>query len=60
MEQSAFVMKLKPGVIDATIANTLKEEACIRRWWDYNTDLMECLPDHEPCSHPLQLAFHMD
>ena len=87
MEQSAFVMKLKPGVIEEykrrhdeiwpevlkahTLAGirdysifydpeTLKEEACIRKWWDYNADLMECKPDNEPCSRPLRLVFHMD
>ena len=104
MEQSAFVMKLKPGVIeeykrrhdtiwpdvlkahtlagirdysifydpetlmlfavrrltDGETTETLKEEACIRKWWDYNADLMECRPDNEPCSRPLRLVFHMD
>ena len=32
----------------------------VRRWWDYNADLMECKPDHEPVCIPLEEVFHMD
>ena len=39
---------------------TLKEEACIRKWWDWNADLMECSPDNEPCTRTLIPVFHMD
>lgn len=104
MKQDAFIMKLKPGVVeeykrrhdeiwpnvlkahvlagirdysiyfdeetlilfavrrltDDNTANLLKEEACIREWWNYNADLMECKSDNEPGSRPLRLMFHMD
>jgi len=38
----------------------MREDALVQKWWSYNADLMECLPDHEPVSKPLEEVFHMD
>ncbi len=40
--------------------DALRQEDCIRRWWERNIDLMECRPDCEPVARDLTLVFHMD
>ncbi len=47
-------------ITDDGTPDGMKEEALVRKWWDYNADLMECHPDHEPVCIPLKELFHMD
>lgn len=47
-------------VADGASPERMKENELVRRWWDYNADLMECKPDHEPVSVSLTEVFHMD
>lgn len=45
---------------DGASPERMREDELVWRWWDYNADLMECLPDHEPVSVPLPEIFHID
>lgn len=45
---------------DDASAELMKEDELVRRWWDYNADLMECYPDNEPVCRLLEEMFHMD
>ena len=45
---------------DDNTANTLANEATMRKWWDYMADIMECNPDNSPVVRDLQEVFHMD
>ena len=47
-------------VADGSSPERMREDELVRRWWDYNADLMECKPDHEPVCVPLDEVFHMD
>ena len=38
----------------------MKTDELVRKWWDYNADLMECYPDNEPVAVSLKEVFHMD
>jgi len=41
-------------------ADRLAEEALMRRWWEYMSDLMDVNPDNSPVCIPLKEVFHMD
>jgi len=45
---------------DDNTANTIANEAIMRKWWDYMADIMECNPDNSPVECDLQEVFHMD
>ena len=47
-------------ILEGTHPEKMREDELVRRWWDYNADLMECHPDNEPIALPLQEIFHMD
>ena len=47
-------------IADGASPERMREDDLVRRWWDYNADLMECHPDHEPVSVSLTEVFHMD
>ena len=32
----------------------------VKKWWEYNRDLMEVNPDNSPVFTPLVEVFHMD
>lgn len=45
---------------DDNTANTIANEAVMRKWWDYMADIMECNPDNSPIESELVEVFHMD
>ena len=45
---------------DNNRAGNLRNLEIVRRWWDYNADLMETHPDHMPVFSRLREVFHMD
>ena len=47
-------------VLDGASPERMKEDGLVRKWWDYNADLMDCHEDHEPVSNPLEEVFHMN
>ncbi len=47
-------------ITDGGTPDGMREEALVREWRDYSSYLMECLPDHEPVSVPLDEVFHME
>ena len=47
-------------ILDGASPERMKEDGLVRKWWDYNADLMDCHEDHEPVSNPLEEVFHMD
>ena len=47
-------------IAEGTHPEKMRADEIVRRWWDYNADLMECHPDHEPVAFPLEEVFHMD
>lgn len=38
----------------------LGDNPIVKKWWDYNADIMEVNPDNSPVSIPLKEMFHMD
>lgn len=38
----------------------LKEDPVVQKWWAHMADIMECHPDNEPVSMPLEELFHME
>ncbi|MBD5267587.1 MAG: L-rhamnose mutarotase [Bacteroides sp.] len=38
----------------------LGDNPIVKKWWDYNADIMEVNPDNSPVSIPLKEVFHMD
>ena len=47
-------------IAEGTHPEKMREDEMVRRWWDYNADLMECHPDNEPVATSLEEVFHMD
>jgi len=47
-------------IADGASPELMKEDELVRRWWDYNADLMECRFNHEPVCLHLEEVFHMD
>ena len=45
---------------DDNTADGLKDLEIVKRWWDYNADLMETHADNMPVFKPLREVFHMD
>ena len=45
---------------DNNRAGNLRNLEIVRKWWDYNADLMETHPDHMPVFSRLREVFHMD
>ncbi len=45
---------------DDNTADTLPEQAIVKKWWAYMADLMETHPDNAPVCTPLHEVFHMD
>ena len=45
---------------DQNRSEYLPNQELMKRWWDYNKDLMECNLDNSPIVTPLQEVFHMD
>ncbi|MFC1766046.1 L-rhamnose mutarotase [Planctomycetota bacterium] len=41
-------------------AENLRILEVVRKWWDYNADLMEVEKDNMPVFKPLREVFHMD
>lgn len=41
-------------------AEAMADAAIVRRWWQYNADLMDCHADASPVCRPLTEMFHMD
>lgn len=41
-------------------ADGLPQQAIVRKWWDYMSDLMEVNPDRSPVCRPLREVFHHD
>lgn len=58
-EKSLFLFAFR-RIAEGTEPDRMKEDALVRKWWDYNADLMECHPDNEPVAVPLEEVFHMD
>ena len=40
--------------------DSLPENAAVRRWWDFMSDIMEVLPDNTPVQVPLVKMFHLE
>lgn len=41
-------------------AGQLPDDAIVRKWWSYMSDIMETNPDCSPVCIPLKEVFHMD
>lgn len=41
-------------------ADCMGELDIVKKWWEYNRDLMEVNPDNSPVFTPLVEVFHMD
>ena len=41
-------------------AGKLKEQAVVKKWWNYMADLMECNPDKSPRIYNLEEMFYLD
>ena len=41
-------------------ADRMGELDIVKKWWEYNRDLMEVNPDNSPVFTPLVEVFHMD
>lgn len=41
-------------------AGALPQNAVVRKWWDFMSDLMEVNPDNSPVCKPLREVFHQD
>ena len=39
---------------------SMSEDEIVKRWWAYNTDLMNCNADNSPVVRNLHEIFHMD
>jgi L-rhamnose mutarotase len=46
-------------VQDETALASLPEQAVMKRWWAYMTDIMESNPDNSPVSIPLKEVFYL-
>ncbi len=45
---------------DENTAGDLPNLEIVRKWWDYNADIMETHPNNMPTFKPLHEVFHMD
>lgn len=45
---------------DDNTANSLENLSIVRKWWDFNADLMEVEPGNKPVVSCLREVFHMD
>ncbi len=39
-------------------ANTLPQQAIVKKWWAYMADIMDTNPDNSPVCKPLREVFH--
>ncbi|HRI80373.1 MAG TPA: L-rhamnose mutarotase [Cyclobacteriaceae bacterium] len=47
------------SVEDPERLKTLPDEAVMKKWWQYMSDIMETNPDHSPVSTPLKPVFYL-
>lgn len=59
-DEKSLVLFAFRRIVEGTHPEKMREDELVRRWWDYNADLMECHPDNEPVATSLEEVFHMD
>ncbi|MGI9239078.1 MAG: L-rhamnose mutarotase [Woeseiaceae bacterium] len=45
---------------ETNTTDDLRYQDIVRKWWDYNADLMDTQPDNMPICNPLREVFHME
>ena len=60
LDESSGVLFAFQKLSDDNTADTLPDQAIVKKWWAYMADLMETHPDNAPVCKPLCEVFHMD
>ena len=60
LDRRTHTLYASQKLTDGNTADSLPQQAIMRRWWDHMADLMETNPDGSPCVYPLEEMFFLE